>query len=75
MPTECIVTCCPTDYNSLKEVAISSPLPISLNNLELNNVEIIELGDVDIQVTFNQSQPMVFFNESAFDPFLMVTTT
>ena len=74
MPTECIVMGYPTDCNSLKEVVISSPLPISLGNIELDDVEIIELEDVDIQVTFNQSQLMVSFSESAFDLFLTVTT-
>ena len=72
IPIECTVTCCPTDYNSLKEVVISSPLTISLNNIELDDVEIIELEDVDIHITFDQSQPTVSISESAFDPFLMV---
>ena len=46
--------------------AIPSPLPISLDNIELDD-------NLEIQVTFDQSQPTVSFSESAFGPHLTVT--
>ena len=46
--------------------AIPSPLPISLDNIELDD-------NLEIQVTFDQSQPTVSFSESALGPYLTVT--
>ena len=49
----------------------SSQLPISPDNIELDDVEMIEL-DIDIQVTFDHSWPTVSFSESAFGAYLTV---
>ena len=48
-------------------------MPISLCNIDLDDVEIIELDDVDNQVAFDQSRPTVSFSESTFGPYLTVT--
>ena len=40
----------------------------------LDDVEIIELNNVDIQVTFDQSWPTASFSGRAFGPHLTVTT-
>ena len=54
--------------------ATPPPFPISLDNIEHDDVEIIELDDVEIQVTSDQSWPTVSFSESIFGPYLTVTT-
>ena len=58
----------PSAISSLQSAvpsAISSQLSIRLDN--------IQLDDVDIQVTFDQSWPTVSFSKSAFGPYLTVT--
>ena len=48
-------------------------MPISLCNIDLDDVEITELDDVDNQAALDQSRPTVSFSESTFGPYLTVT--
>ena len=50
------------------------PLPISLEKKALDDAEIMELDNLDIQVTFDQSRPTASFSESAFGPHRTVPT-